>query len=314
MYGSYLNSFIQEFEIKRENNDIIDNLMNYLKETKDNFYYLQFKCNSLITFISLANYHDYIKEDKTITIENKSKNENLEIINKELKEKIDTLNNELKKENEDLKKINKELKEKVDILNNELKKENNINKDLNQKILELVKINKELKEKITIFNNQLNKENNKNKDLKQKILELEKIIDSLAEEKKKKEEKLRDIQEINLKNNNPNSKIIEELLKDLSEKNQEIKQLRNNNYIKLKPGEKLMSIIFLSVDQKIHHSFVCKNTDIFAEIEQKLYVEYPEYKEQENYFIANGFKVSRFKSLDENNIKNSDKITLNIID
>ena len=75
-----------------------------------------------------------------------------------------------------------------------------------------------------------------------------------------------------------------------------------------------MSIIFLSVDQKIHHSFVYKNTDIFAEIEQKLYVEYPEYKEEENYFITNGYKVNRFKSLDENNIKSSDKITLNIID
>ena len=97
----------------------------------------------------------------------------------------------------------------------------------------------------------------------------------------KKKEELRDIPDINLKDNNPNSKIIEELLKNLSEKNKEIKQLRNNNYIKLKPGEKLMSIIFLSGDQKIHHSFVCKNTDIFAEIEQKLYVEYPEYKEEE---------------------------------
>ena len=163
------------------------------------------------------------------------------------------------------------------------------------------------------MNIELKKENNINKDLKLKIKELEKKIESLDEEKKKKEE-LKDIQDINLKINNPNSKIIEELLKELSEKNNEIKQLRNNNYIKLKPGEKLMSIIFLSVDQKIHHSFVCKNTDIFAEIEQKLYVEYPEYKEGENFFIVNGNKVSRFKSLDENNIKNSDKITLNILE
>ena len=50
------------------------------------------------------------------------------------------MNNQLKKENEALKKINKELKEKVDTLNNQLKKDNNINKDLKQKILELEKI------------------------------------------------------------------------------------------------------------------------------------------------------------------------------
>ena len=93
MYGCYLNSFIQEFEIKRENNDIIDNLLNYLKGIKDNFNYLQIKCDNLITYISLANIHDHIKEDKIITIENKSKNEALEKINKELKEKVDILNN-----------------------------------------------------------------------------------------------------------------------------------------------------------------------------------------------------------------------------
>ena len=82
MYGCYLNSFIQEFEIKRENNDIIDNLLNYLKEIKDNFTNSQIKYNDLIAHISLANNHDHIKEDKIITIENKSKNEALEKINK----------------------------------------------------------------------------------------------------------------------------------------------------------------------------------------------------------------------------------------
>ena len=104
------------------------------------------------------------------------------------------------------------------------------------------------------------------------------------------------------------------MLKELSEKKNELKELKSYSYLKLEPGEKLMSVIFISTDQKIHHSFVCKNTDKFAKIEQLLYNEYPEYSDQENYFLVNANKINRFKSLDENNIKNSDIITLNIID
>ncbi len=38
IYGWYLNSFIKEFEKQKENNnDIKENILNYLKETKDNF-------------------------------------------------------------------------------------------------------------------------------------------------------------------------------------------------------------------------------------------------------------------------------------
>jgi len=82
----------------------------------------------------------------------------------------------------------------------------------------------------------------------------------------------------------------------------------------LSEGEKLISIIIVSTDQKIHHSFICKNTDKFTKIEYLLYEIYPEYMESENYFIANGNKINKYKSLEENDIKNSDIITLNKFD
>ena len=45
-----------------------------------------------------------------------------------------------------------------------------------------------------------------------------------------------------------------------------------------------------------------------------LYEKYPKYKDTENYFLVNGKKLNRNRTLEENNIKNNDKIILNTID
>ena len=81
--------------------------------------------------------------------------------------------------------------------------------------------------------------------------------------------------------------------------------------IDLLEGEKLISVIFSSFDEKIHYSVICKNTEKFIKLEEKLYTNYPEYSETENYFTANGKPISKFKSLEQNKIKNSDVIILN---
>jgi len=73
-----------------------------------------------------------------------------------------------------------------------------------------------------------------------------------------------------------------------------------------------MSVIFISPNQKIHHSIICKKTDQFTKIETQLYKEYPDYRDLENYFVVNGQKINKYKTLKDNNIKNSDIITLNI--
>ena len=69
------------------------------------------------------------------------------------------------------------------------------------------------------------------------------------------------------------------------------------------------------MDQKIvHYSIIGKNTDKFVRLEEKIYEDYPEYKDEETYFMKNGEKIKRFKSLDENNIKNNDILMLYTID
>ena len=43
-----------------------------------------------------------------------------------------------------------------------------------------------------------------------------------------------------------------------------------------------MCVYFTSSDQKINYPIPCINTDIFAEVEEKLYKEYPEYRNTNN--------------------------------
>ena len=99
-----------------------------------------------------------------------------------------------------------------------------------------------------------------------------------------------------------------ELVKELREKEKEIKSLKSSFPFEIKQGEKLMNVIFISAD---HHSFICKNTDIFTNLEKSLYDIFPEYAESENYFLLSGSKINKYKSLEYNNIKDSDIITLN---
>ena len=115
----------------------------------------------------------------------------------------------------------------------------------------------------------------------------------------------------NNKNINDNKDEIISLLKKLEIKENEIKQIKQNFPYELKSGEKLMPIIFVSVDQKIHYAFICKNTDKFNSIENLLYEVYPEYQETENYFTVNGIKIIKSKTMEQNNIKPSSIIILN---
>ena len=74
----------------------------------------------------------------------------------------------------------------------------------------------------------------------------------------------------------------------------------------------MLIIQIKSVDQKVDMACACKKTDIFARIEEKLYNEYPEFKDLNTYYTVGGRMVKRFRNMQENNIKNNDKILLNI--
>jgi len=194
------------------------------------------------------------------------------------------------------------LKEELKIIKNNIDQLNNRIKELIDKSKSENEINKiqSLQDKINQKDEELNIEKNKNKILEDKV---QKLYEELSDK-------------INKITNILDSK--EELNKSLLEKDKELKELKlklSKYPLELNEGEKLMTINFTTIDRRIqNYSIICKNTDIFNNIEKKLYEDYEEYYKTENYFTINGRKIEKCKNLEENNIHDNDAIILNIID
>ena len=110
--------------------------------------------------------------------------------------------------------------------------------------------------------------------------------------------------------NNSNDKLIN-LLSKREEQINELKEKIKRYPFVLEKNERLMAIIFYSVDQKVHYPMICKNTDTIHKLEEKLYEEYPNLSERENYFLCKGGLINKFQSFEKMKIKNGDIIVLN---
>ena len=123
------------------------------------------------------------------------------------------------------------------------------------------------------------------------------------------------VQNLNTKINMLEKKVLE-LNQIINSKTNEINILKsnqnNNNPLQsIGPNEKILAINFIKDDQTIHYCLPCKNTELFVRVEERLYEEFPQLKDEEVFFIANGRKIKRFKTLDENNIKSGNTIIIN---
>ena len=125
----------------------------------------------------------------------------------------------------------------------------------------------------------------------------------------------------NLQNNkkeNPNIKKLEDENKNLKNqlylKENEINQIKlkykNNNQNKFANLDDAMVINFISTEYSVNKGIKCLGTDTFAEVEEKLYQIYDEFRNTNNAFTINGRTILRFKNLKENNIRNGDKVIL----
>ena len=188
----------------------------------------------------------------------------------------------------DFEENDKKWKEEISKLNNELNAEKSNNIKLTERIKELEIINKKTEEEKTKQKTkELSNEINEEEDLMTQLLEKIKVLNN------------------NIKTNDNKEKTIE-LLEEIRLKN----KMLSNFPFKLSEGEHILSVIFVSSDQKMHYSTLCKNTDKFSTIENMLYDAYPEYTDTKNNYFVNGNKIDKYKSLDFNKIKNNDVITL----
>ena len=163
-------------------------------------------------------------------------------------------------------------------------------------------MNKQIENLKQQLDNEINKNNNLNNQIRNLMESNKKLSDELSLIKTKKEKN--------------NIELNSEEMITLYKKLEELKEKLSRYPIELLKDEKLISVIFTSGDQNIQHSFICKNTEKLNRVVEKLYNKYPEYSktESQNYFISKGKRVNMFKSLEENNIHNSDIIILNTID
>ena len=73
-------------------------------------------------------------------------------------------------------------------------------------------------------------------------------------------------------------------------------------------------IKFMSTDHLISVSILCSGFSIFANIENILYKLYPEYKHLNCFFLCNGNKINRFKTINENKISEEGYVVICIYD
>ena len=176
-------------------------------------------------------------------------------------------------------------------------------------------INSNSNDLINKLRNELNTYKNENTNLKNKINQLKIDNDKLNTELIKANKIISNFN--NIQNNQQgNNNIINNLNEMIKMKANIINDLKNklqnsgNDNNKLFNFNDILIVHFISLDQKINHAIKCLKTDTFAEVEEKLYQQYEEYRETNNNFITKGKIVLRFKKICENNIKDGDKIQL----
>ena len=98
------------------------------------------------------------------------------------------------------------------------------------------------------------------------------------------------------------------LEKDLLEKENKIKTIEPKLSFELEENkeEKSMIIKFITTDENIHYSTICKDVDSFRKVEESFYKKYPQYMNYKMSFYVNSNKINVSKSLEENNIQNND--------
>jgi myosin heavy subunit len=200
-------------------------------------------------------------------------------------------------------KINEQLNTKINELQNLLIKENIKNSDLKKQISNVNEDKKKLSEVSAKLGNKLQNENEKMNE------SLIKTTNDLNEAKKKIEKYLKSLKYLNIEIQNKDKELL-----SLYKENGILKKKLSRFPFELGEDEKMIILTFQSNENQISHHIICKNTDIFSEIEVKLKNKYPNLKEEENYYLHNGKKINKNYSLQDNNIGDGDTIIICKID
>ena len=103
---------------------------------------------------------------------------------------------------------------------------------------------------------------------------------------------------------------MEDKINTLNNTVNELKQ-ENNDFIKKWENE-IISVLFVTqgTHDIFNYSMACRPTDLFANLEARLYKDFPQYRNVKKYFMVNNNRISESKTLEKNKIKNNDIISI----
>ena len=175
-------------------------------------------------------------------------------------------------------------------------------------------------QKIKDLIQQLDAEKLKNKRLEEKIESLKilsdkqaKEINLLKSENNNLKNSINDLNPAPASENQFNQSIDNEMnkLKDIIiQKDKEINELKlkiPNNSVNMND---IIIINFSSTDKKIAYGIPCLSENTIAEVEEKFYQRFEEFRNTNNLLLFKGKGILRFKKIKENNIYNGDTIEL----
>ena len=181
------------------------------------------------------------------------------------------------------------------------------NKELIDAKINIKNIKENFQNQLTKFykvNDELSLEKENNKKLQIKINDLSKSINEGKEKFQILFEKLNtEMNEFNNTSINVNQFQLKNEIEKGNKKIDELKLKLSRYPYELAEGEEIITVIFSPMDESIILSILCKNTDKFFEIENKLYESYPECKGN-NIFMIKGRVIDKNNNLIESGINN----------
>ena len=276
LHSSLVESFIKKAK------EFTENGFSILLKNQNNEKFIEEKDNNIKVNNFINNLNEILSFDKNAPSSKLLLEEQKELFRK-MNNYFQQINNNSKNNEAKviLEKKNKELNEIINKLKLDLEKEKDINNNLN---LNLKKLEIEIKDK----EKEINEEKMRNNDLTKKI---------------------NNISNTSSQNNNI-FEFINKLEEEKQKKENEIKELKEILPFEYTKGEKILIITFLSVNEDIHYSMICKNTDDFYRLEIMFYNKYPEYKKGNNIFSIHGKEIDRYNNLESNNISDNDIIVV----
>ena len=103
-------------------------------------------------------------------------------------------------------------------------------------------------------------------------------------------------------------------INDITSNSSSINLNKKEKNISVLKQEKIIVLKFISSDQCLNYSIVCKSTDKFNLVINRIFDIYPEYIEKKCFFMCNGNVINEYKDIQENKIKNGDTILVNTLE